>query len=613
MPACYAMIWDTACSDADAFAGTIRRRINSSDHPAAPDIDRPGLLFLDLTHPGQREDLLSLEGNDGQAEGLVFGTLFETVSGRQSHHPVQAFSRHTSEAILSSCGKALMHTHWGRYLAIVKTLDGSHILLDPTGALPCYYTVQKGVLLLFSHLELCHFLDLSRFRVNSEFVKMQLTYDRFLNGQTGLSGVHELLGGQCLTYDRSGIRISAPWSPERIAHRPLDIPDRDAAQRLRETTDNVVGSWATRYDHVAVSLSGGLDSSIVLDCLARSDATAAKSAFHYLLASEDADELHFAKLAARSAGCPLDILNTSPAALPVLRDYPPTVRPYREFLAPRTGGHFDDREQPPRAAIFTGQGGDHLFLATRDTARFADFLMQHGLSGEAGQMLLQTARLSGKSVFAVVRETVPQLLSRRYRGATERGIQGRRTALSGDDGAGAAIIASLPDWARQPGRLPPAKFQQVSSLLHMVQSRSHLPAPPQSIINPLISQPLIELCLRLPACQLTLEGHSRGLVRQAFADRLPAAISQRVTKGSASRFYTSQIAAVHDFAGPLLRNGELVSRGWVSPVAVDQMLGRSTFRTTRSGSMLLVYCGIESWLRTWSGISGSSSSPSAGR
>lgn len=604
MPAFFAMIWDAAHADAATFADTLRRQMKASDPPHLPDIDTPGLLFLDLSCPGQHEPLLHTRARGGEA--TVFGTLFKTSTAHAPGQAVRDISGSALDAILASGGRALLEDYWGRYVAIVKSGSGCQVLLDPTGALPCYYTVQHGALVLFSHLELCPFLDLSAFSVNEGFVAMLLAYDRFLNSQTGLQGVQELLGGQCLTFTRAGVALSTLWSPDRYACRPMRIPTEEAALRLRETTDYVVGSWANCFQDVAVSLSGGLDSSIVLDCLARSGTRAAICAFHYLLTSQDAEERTYAELAARSAGCRLDIVPTSPdSELAVLQAYPPTVRPYREFLAPPTGGHLSRAARPARAAIFTGQGGDHLFLTSNGTARFADYLMQNGLRTDTAKVLLETARLSGKSVSAVLRETLPRLLNRRYRGATENGITNRRTQLSGDISAGAAILAGLPDWARNPGALPPAKFQQVSALLHMVQSRSHYPAPARAIINPLISQPLIELCLSLPAWQLTAGGRSRGLVREAFSHRLPAEITRRTTKGSASRFYTDQVAALSEVAGQLLRRGELVSRGLIAEADVDRMLDASHFRSSRSGSMLLVYCGIESWLRTWTGLSGS--------
>ena len=600
MPAFFALLWDPANRDAAAFADTIRRRMTGADMSRAPDIDAPGILFIDLSPPNQRENLLYARRGEGEA--ILFGTLFETARSLSPGSAIRELTGQVTDALLSSGGTNLIDNYWGRYVAILKSGTVYRAISDPTGAFPCYHTVHHGALMMFSHLELCSFLDLSSFSVDESFIRMLLAYDRFLNGRTALQGVGELLGGQCLTYTRTGITLSALWNPARFARSLMCLPNDDAARRLMETTDYVIGSWAGCFENIAVSLSGGLDSSIVIDCLARSGTRADITAFHYRLTSQDAEEQSYAELAARSAGCPLDIVPTSPAAdLAVLQAYPPTVRPYREFLAPPTGGHLS---RTARGAVFTGQGGDHLFLTSNGTARFADHLMQNGLSRDTGKVLLETARLSGKSVTAVIRETLPRLFNRRYTGATENGIANRRTAIS-DAGAAAAILAGIPDWAQNPGGLPPAKFQQLSALLHMVQSRSHHPAPVRAIINPLISQPLIELCLSLPAWQLTAGGRSRGLVRQAFSQRLPAGIAGRTTKGSASRFYTDQVAALSEVAGLLLSQGELVSRGLIDPADVDRMLDASHFRSSRSGSMLLVYCGIESWLRTWSGLTGS--------
>src|SRR3546814_18425449 len=59
-------------------------------------------------------------------------------------------------------------------------------------------------------------------------------------------------------------------------------------------------------------------------------------------------------------------------------------------------------------------------------------------------------------------------------------------------------------------------------------------AAPQ--ITPLLSQPIVELCLSIPTWQWVRGGRDRAVARAAVADLLPALIAQRRTKGGPTGF-----------------------------------------------------------------------------
>ena len=111
----------------------------------------------------------------------------------------------------------------------------------------------------------------------------------------------------------------------------------------------------------------------------------------------------------------------------------------------------------------------------------------------------------------------------------------------------ADMLAGLPDWTLDPDGLPPGKFEQVSALLHMFLVRDPLAGfGGRHVLHPLISQPLIELCLRLPVWQLCLGGINRGLARAAFAGDLPDRVRLRTTKGEATQYFIEHLSANHD-------------------------------------------------------------------
>jgi asparagine synthase (glutamine-hydrolysing) len=114
-----------------------------------------------------------------------------------------------------------------------------------------------------------------------------------------------------------------------------------------------------------------------------------------------------------------------------------------------------------------------------------------------------------------------------------------------------------------------------------------------------MSQPLIELCLRLPVYLLSLAGVSRGLARKAFEGRLPDLVRLRMTKGEATRYFVDQLRLNLSMVRDCLMDGELVAHGIVQRRDVETFLREDQFLTHPAGRMILVYYAIEAWLRTW--------------
>src|SRR3569833_951549 len=64
---------------------------------------------------------------------------------------------------------------------------------------------------------------------------------------------------------------------------------------------------------------------------------------------------------------------------------------------------------------------------------------------------------------------------------------------------------------------------------------------------PLLSQPLVELCLRVPTHVLIKGGRDRALARRAFEGHLPSEIVRRAAKGRADQHVRNILDANLDF------------------------------------------------------------------
>ena len=598
MPAAFfAMSWTPEDDQAVQQAARIQTRLMEAPATSIL-VETSGFLLADLSQPGSASPpIIEIRRTDGQFGGAILGTLFP-----QNGYLRLTEIRHAAATMLLDRGGGnLYNDYWGSYVAFFHTGDNLAVYTDPVSSIPCFYSADGGVTCFYSNLELCPFLDRSRFSLNRRFISTLMAYDKIQNGETGLNEVKELFGGQRLMARTPDALPETLWDPRDFARDVLE-PDPEAGARLlRETVQQVVSAWATSVPAPAVDLSGGLDSSIVLACLAESDAPLPHLAVHHIVESGDPTEAHFARAAAAFLGADLAEIRFTPSRqLPEVTSHPASARPYRHFLSRDFNTQLAEATAGMERTYLTGQGGDHLFHAAETSLGLSDYLRRHGLGPHLISELANSARLSKLSVWRVLRDTLPDMIGKTHTSSLLGAIAARRTPLNT-----AALdifdpVYAFPDWARTPGGVPPGKFDQVSGILHMIQVQERLFAEhAREVVNPLMSQPLVELCLRLPVYLLSHAGASRGLARKAFVGRLPDQVRLRMTKGEATRYFVDQLRLNLSMVRDCLMDGELVAHGIVQRRDVETFLREDQFLTHPAGRMTLVYYAIEAWLRTW--------------
>src|SRR5258706_1812747 len=101
----------------------------------------------------------------------------------------------------------------------------------------------------------------------------------------------------------------------------------------------------------------------------------------------------------------------------------------------------------------------------------------------------------------------------------------------------------------QAADLPLAKATQTYYLLYPTPYYDpfHAEDAPETV-NPLLSQPLVELCLQLPTWVLTHGGRGRALARRAFATDLPKEVATSRSKGGMEEHLKTILLHNIDFA-----------------------------------------------------------------
>jgi asparagine synthase (glutamine-hydrolysing) len=123
------------------------------------------------------------------------------------------------------------------------------------------------------------------------------------------------------------------------------------------------------------------------------------------------------------------------------------------------------------------------------------------------------------------------------------------------------------------------------------------PAP--EYVSPLLSQPVVELCLRIPSYVLFENGNDRGLARRAFAAEIPPEILSRQWKDRVQGFTESILLHGRTFARELLLDGVLVKQGLLDARKIETALSGRDARSTVSVGEILDHLVVEAWLRSW--------------
>ncbi len=532
--------------------------------------------------------------------GVILGKLFRR---RDLRSPLAADVELTApegDQIIQSTGRALVRDYWGRYVAFLCTEDGSfRVLRDPSGTLPCFRMDHQGVTIVFSWLEdvLGMLPALEAPRVDWEALAAFLRLGALGGRQTTLEGVSQILAGELL--DLRNDESSFLWRAVDIARSPTAHDAEESELLLRETVRNCTRSWAACYETILFRLSGGVDSSILLSCLAPGATPGDVLCVNYHSPGSNSDERQYARLAAARAGRDL-IEHERNRDFRIERVSSAARMPFPINYIGWMNAATDARlaSAHAAAALFTGAGGDPLFFEFRRWWPAADYLQLKGFDRGFAAAALDAARLGRVSVWKASAQAVAELFW--PRDAVKESI------IPSSGFFGEALQRRAPQRERfvHPHllgpNLPVGKHLQTASLMHPLGYYDPFEqgAAPE-IVNPLLSQPLVELCLGLPTYVLTRGGHGRALARQAFADELPVQIATRRSKGGMEEHLKEILNSNLEAARSVLLDGQLVRRGLLNRAAVEAILAGTP--TTLPGSLghIHTFIGIELWLGRW--------------
>ncbi|MDF8333684.1 asparagine synthase-related protein [Novosphingobium cyanobacteriorum] len=492
------------------------------------------------------------------------------------------------------CPADLVRECWGNYIAvgISGTGDAEWILRAPLGHLPVLMQQHGEHLVLASDAPLIA-KDWQP-AIDPVFVTNHLAFAHLKTAQTGLEGVEELLWGECLHRAVSGgWRKSLRWSPWDWTTRDLEITEPEtAASMLRTAIIEAVARLAPQNAPGLLELSGGLDSSVLAAALAEAHVRA--HAATLVTAHAEGDERSYARQSAKATGVALDELDVPLNCALAARAPVRTARSGLPAILWGADAALARRARETAAPAFlSGAGGDCVFSSPSSAAPAADLLLRSGWSSGAWQACQSLARIHDENVWAVARSA-----HRLARNARAVRPWHRVTTLLVKDAV--PDVPPAHPWLEEPDWVLPGKRDQVRSIL---ASLAHVDGYPRHRIAPtrfpLLSQPVVEVALRIASWLWIAQGSDRAVARAAWRGALPRRVLERRTKGGLDAFAFESLAACRADLRPFLLDGHVAALEIIDRNIVEKALSSVARRGDAKPHALLPLIDTEAWLRSW--------------
>jgi asparagine synthase (glutamine-hydrolysing) len=524
--------------------------------------------------------------------GLVLGDLFEHPDARGASRLVPGTGAAKPNAFATAM--QLSRQRWGRYVALISAVDGWSAFRDPGGQLDALvWRRDPGLTVVASDIaDLPAWLRPPRLALNWERIAAFLAAPAATTTEPLFDGVSAVGPGDLLPF-RPGAVPQPVWRPAQFL-TPLETAE-SAAAALVPRVDAAVADMVGPHRRMLFELSGGLDSAILAGALGALGQTCRVSQWlHWADSRGEADEQRFARAVADRLGVPLTVVPQ-----PVAPIEPSDLAELASSFWPAMSGAdtVRDRDETARLrasgadAIVSGQGGDAVFFQMRSAQVMADALRLYGPRVLTSPLLPAVARRSQQSIWSVLAEV--------RRGGPARPAS-RSSLISPWLRAAAPEHAHA--WVLDPEAqaAPPGKRLQIRTLAncHVFHGQSRRRAV-ADLLYPLLAQPVVELCLRIPTPVLAGDPHDRRYARRVFAERLPDAVRERTTKGALNGYFSHLVMASRTTLGPFLREGCLVEAGLLDPVALERVFDPNFLIQGGFPTEVLWAASVEAWVRYW--------------
>lgn len=399
--------------------------------------------------------------------------------------------------------------------------------------------------------------------------------------RTIYAGVSKLEPGTLLALPWQGVeRVGRWWDLAAVARQglaePLDLPDREAADRLEALLIDAVRRRMIADVPLGSFLSGGIDSSVVTALMQRASSRPVRT-FSIGFREQGYDEAQHAAAVARHLGTDHTEMYVAPAqALDLVPELP---RWYDEPFA--------DPSQIPTLLLsqmtrrhvtvaLSGDGGDELFAGYN----------RHVLAATLWPRLERAPRWSRRAAAAAIRALPPSTWSALLPMSQAGDKLHKLADVLATDARGlyARLIAQWPrDLALGAGGDPPAPAPFAGDVVADMQFRDLSGYLPDDVLTkvdrasmavalearvPLLDHRVVAFSWRLPRRQLVRGGQGKWLLREVLYRHVPRHLVERPKAGFSVPIDGWLRGSLRDWGEGMLDECRLSQDGFIRPERV---------------------------------------------
>lgn len=524
--------------------------------------------------------------------GFVIGKLFRARGPGQQ---LKALSYDDELAVMESGGRRLVNEFWGNFVAIAINQNAINVVREPSGGLPCYWSQTDWVIAFSSDAEILVDWGVVGRSVDWKSVSRFLYHHQLPSEHTAVEGIMQLLPGSALSIVGSRVVATPLWNPWNYIE-PIGASG-PSSDRLFGVLGSTFSAWRSSFNRPLVGLSGGLDSSIVAACLAGAGSDFVCTTL--MTADTTGNETEYARAVSAALGAELIEMPYIDRLIDLDRSVAEGI-PFPCGKSHEQAYNHAIREAASTQnadAFFVGAGGDNVFYLTHSARPLADRFRKEGLSPGVMNTLRDICQITGAGVGEALIETVRLLFS--------RSKKMRWSAVS--DYLHPDVVASERGravehpWLSPPRDAPLGKLGHVAMILQAmnhVEHRDKQLAMP--MISPLLSQPVVELCLSIPSWESCEGGVDRSVARRAFASVLPREVVERAGKGSPDGFIAQFIDRHRSQIIDRLCDGRLAGHGIIDRSAIEPLRRSSGGNGLNDCPRIMALLDAEAWSAHWS-------------
>ncbi len=423
--------------------------------------------------------------------------------------------------------------------------------------------------------------------------------------RTFRKGIKKLPGGCRMTISTAGPKVEIYWNPD--PGNLLKLPDtREYEERFLELFKNSVRARMRSTGPVAVSLSGGMDSSSVLalaEHMRRTESPdLAELQFYSNVYSDmaEVDESGYIRDTLEMYGTPGKLIESGDFDDESLGESPLGLRRAEPYIAPHEESHrrlFTEVKQDGIRSFLTGLGGDEVF--TVGGGYMTDLFRTFDIRGIRRERRYFNWRAWMGAMGAAARSFVPVGRGERDEASIEWLSNSARSSIESPEAEEWAIerefkshhARDVEDWIQMRGSLAGYTWTDVTVAEYEIDAR-----------HPFLDRRIVEFLVSVPANVKFRFGYNKRVLRRAMKGILPETVRSRRYKTDFSPLFDAKTTqAEADEITEIVSSPLLADMGLIEPKPLQQAwasyLQSADHVDNEQRTALWAAITLERWLR----------------